>query len=1198
MVMDRKRIANILKITTKALAWVIGVWAALLIIIEISLCSPILTRIVNSYASEYVDGNLNFGKASFSVFRRFPAVVLTLEDVSVTYPSERYDSIAKVGVQGHLMYAGCGQEADTLASFKKFSVGLSVPALVSGTIKVPYMRLDKPRIFAHSYSDGSSNWDIFNSGDDENTEDDDTTSLKIPRFIIGKVMMTGKPRVVYTDSRDSIFASVGMQRLILNGNINSKHIDKSKIGLTLDSMFVAGRVAHDTLAVGLDHLYMHENGKEVNIELASNALLATREFGRFRVPMNISGILSFPEGSVPTVRIRNLKTDLAHIPLGGDAQICFYDGKAGIKAQMNIKDCQIDEILESYISHIIKEAGSITTDAKLNIAVDIDGHYDYASGQLPQLKASLSIPSSTTTYSDFPDTPLELDLRIDADIDSMGKTNIKVEKLEIELPGIGLRASGQGADLMAEDPEISIDASLDANLTSITTLIPEDLGIQTEGNLYGSIKGKARLSELSIYNFSSSSLTGEITGKNLIINMPEDTISANIDGLRITLGPEKISSRKDHDKSVSLVGVTGEIAKADIKYGSSMSLSAENFIVSAKNSMETEILSDSTFRIYPFSGKISAQKLNLKDSEGTSLRLTETNNRFYIFPKKGSQQTPVLTMTSQNKWIAVKYNAERVALNNANMKITAAMNTFEKRHRMQRFVDSLAKVYPYVPKDSLVRHHFSMFNRTASTKYGDFKEDDFVEQDIDISLDKSIAKYFNEWDIDGKLNVSKGYIRTPSFPLRNNLQGFGLKFTNDHIQIDSLKMVSGKSDIAATGKLSGLKRALLGRKGALKLYMDVISEKLDLNELLAAYSKGSAHTEANSIDDEDPDDEYFMEEVASDSADVSTSLIVVPKNMNANIRLLATNVNYSDLKIDLACADLNVQDRCVQITETQALTNMGEIDLEGFYATTSKEDIKAGFNLTFKDITAEKVINLMPSVDTIMPLLKSFGGNLNCEVAATARLDTNMNIIMPSINGIMRLGGNDLYIKDNDLFNKMATMLVFKNKKEGHIDKMTVEGVIKDSKVEVFPFILEMDRYMLGLSGVQNMDMSYRYHASLIKSPFLVKVGMDIYGNDFDNMKFKIGKPKYKNKEVPVFSAVIDDTKLNLVTSIRNVFEKGVDAIMRESYLQQAIEEHKKKIGYIQAVDQEMETLSAKEQQEYENNQKSENNQDITTQNE
>lgn len=154
---------------------------------------------------------------------------------------------------------------------------------------------------------------------------------------------------------------------------------------------------------------------------------------------------------------------------------------------------------------------------------------------------------------------------------------------------------------------------------------------------------------------------------------------------------------------------------------------------------------------------------------------------------------------------------------------------------------------------------------------------------------------------------------------------------------------------------------------------------------------------------------------------------------------------------------------------------------------------------------------------------------------------------------------------------------------------MTVEGIIKDSKVEVFPFIVEMDRYMLGLSGVQNMDMSFRYHASLIKSPFLIKVGMDVYGEDFDNMKFKIGKPKYKSREVPVFSTVIDNTKINLVESMRNVFDKGVDAILRESAAHRAIEEHKKKIGYVQAVDQKMEELSADEQKQLEADQQAEN---------
>lgn len=261
---------------------------------------------------------------------------------------------------------------------------------------------------------------------------------------------------------------------------------------------------------------------------------------------------------------------------------------------------------------------------------------------------------------------------------------------------------------------------------------------------------------------------------------------------------------------------------------------------------------------------------------------------------------------------------------------------------------------------------------------------------------------------------------------------------------------------------------------------------------------------------------------------------------------------------------------------------MGDIRMEGFYATRSKEDLKAGFSLNFKDITAEKVIDLMPAIDTIMPLLKSFGGLLNCELAATTQLDTNMNIMMPTISGIMRISGENLTIKNNDMFKKAARLLLFKNKKEGHIEKMTVEGMINDSKLEVFPFILEMDRYMLGLSGIQNMDMSYRYHASLIKSPFLIKLGMDVYGPDFDNMKFKIGKAKYKSRNVPVFTSVIDDTKINLVESIRNIFEKGVDAAINESRKHDLIEEHKRKIGYVQAVDQEMEELSSDEQQQLE----------------
>ena len=154
----------------------------------------------------------------------------------------------------------------------------------------------------------------------------------------------------------------------------------------------------------------------------------------------------------------------------------------------------------------------------------------------------------------------------------------------------------------------------------------------------------------------------------------------------------------------------------------------------------------------------------------------------------------------------------------------------------------------------------------------------------------------------------------------------------------------------------------------------------------------------------------------------------------------------------------------------------------------------------------------------------------------------------------------------------------FKDRDNSYIDKMSVEGVIADSKLEIFPFVLKIDRYTLAMSGIQNLDSSFKYHISVIESPLIFRLGIDLWG-DFNNMKFKIGKPKYKSTNVPVFSAAVDKAKLNLAESIRNIFQKGVDEAVRENRRQQEINDYKKNIDYVQAVDQQLDTLSSEEQE-------------------
>lgn len=1118
-----------LKISGKILLWAAASVLLLMIVMEIVLSGAVLTHIVDKIASEYVDGDIHFGKVRASLFRRFPATTLTLEDFHITYPADRFDKAEKAGVQGHLMYRGCGQETDTLASFRKFSVGVKLLPLVSGTVDVPYMRLDHPRIFAHSYQDGSANWNIFRTGtseEDGSVPDSTESSVGIKKLAIGRIMMTGRPHIVYTDCRDTVFAMINIKRLMLAGKIKSDNVHRGRIGLTMDSMFVAGRLGRDTIAAGIDKLYLHEEGRSVKVKAAAKAFLATASMGRVKVPVSIDGTVSFPKDSVLAVHTDDMKVEILEIPV------------------------------------------HMKANARL--------------GEIISFDARASIPRTGLKHPDFPGQELTLKMDVGARTDSRGRINVDLDDFRAGIKGVGLSVKGKVRDALGDDPLIDVDGNLSAALDTVVRFLPDTLGIEATGVVKASVLGQTLLSQLDIYNFSKSSLTGEVTGDSITVRMPADTTNATVEGLRIFLGPEDRTSRRDSSRTIKLMGISGEIASADISYKNALMLKVSDFKISAKNVMST----DTTVKTHPFSGRVSAGKLMLRDSEGAVIRLSESSNRFNIFPKKGQPKVPVLTFTSRNKGIFVKADAGRVIMSNADIRAKAAMNTVEKRKKMKEFRDSLAKAYPDIPKDSLFRHVMAQRGPRAELPEW-MKEEDFRKQDIDISLDKSLAKYFRDWDLDGRFSIEKGMLMTPYFPLRNSLQGFDLTFSNDRIGIEKFDVKSGDSDISATGELTGLKRALLGRRGMLKLDADIQSHGVNANQLLAAYSTGSNYNPEGVSKLEDVNDEEYIEQIVLDTTTTAAvpSLIVIPANLNADITLKASDIEYSDLNIHTATAELIMKERCVQIKDTKALTNMGDISLEGFYATQSKRDIKTGFSLNFKNITAEKVINLMPAVDTLMPLLKSFGGMLDCELAATAKLDTSMNIIMPSINGILRIGGEDLTIKENEMFRKLARVLVFKNKKEGRIDKMTVEGMIKDSKVEVFPFILEMDRYMLGLSGVQNMDMSFRYHASLIKSPFLIKVGMDIYGPDFDNMKFKIGKPKYKNRNVPVFSAVIDDTKVNLVESMRNVFDRGVDAVMKESSAQKAIEEHKKNIGYVQAVDQKIEELSADEQKKLEEEQ-------------
>lgn len=1155
----------------RLILWTAIIWAGLLLAIQLLLSTSMVNRLIDRYAPEYIDGNLEFSKVRVSMFRHFPNVGISMEDGSLTYPSDRFEDLRKQSPQGRLLYSGCGEETDTLASFRRFSAGINVVSLLSGKVSISHIVMVRPRIFAHSFDSTNVNWDIFRL-----PEDEDTTSTALPPISIGRIRFSDHPHIVYTDSEDTLFAMIDVKKIGFDGRLDTRKVSRNRIGLTFDSLIVAGRLASDTLGLRVDRLHMHEHHDHMDIHTEANALLATNAFGRINIPISIKGTAGITEKEPLSVALHGFRADIAAMPIEFDLDISKEDSGIALDGRFGMEDCRIEDLIDGFIKKIIPETADIRTDATVSLSGSFKGNI--GNGLFPSFDVTLSVPHSNISHKDVKHS-ISIALEAGAETDNEGKVNVRVEDLDLDTYGLSLDAGIKLTDLIGDDPLVEIDGRMRASADSLVSFLPEDYAIHAEGGLSAKLNGSIRLSQMDIYNFGMAEITGNISSDRLILDSPADTISISLKDFAIDLAPESKTSRTGAG-IFRLLGINGTLAKADIALKEALEFNGTEISFAAKNSVDAMKGDDK--KVHPLGGHLDAQELALKDGEGMSVTLDNTRTSFQMVPKKDNPEIPVLSLRSSNKRIYLRDNTNRAILTDAELNGTAAMNSIERRLKRKAYMDSLAAAHPEIPRDSLMTQLRSRRNVREIPEW--MTEESFKASDINFSLDGALAENFRKWDISGGIKVRTGILMTPYLPLRNILKGTDIEFNNNEFKINEFKMVSGDSEVSAKGSLSGLRRALLGR-GTYNLDMDLSSGKMNADELLAAFNTGMSFdpdSEAGAMSG--ASDSEFLKMVVADSleADNGNSLIIVPADLNADIRLHASDISFSDLHIDSLKADILMKERCMQIINSTAGTNMGKAEFEGFYSTRTKKDIRTGFNFNLMDVTSEKVIAMMPAIDTIMPLLKSFSGLIDCQMAATASLDTCMNILTPSINGVVRIEGENLTMKDNEVFSSLAQKLKFKNRKEGRIDKMTVEGVIKDNTLEVFPFILDLDRYTLALSGLQNMDMSYKYHVSIIRSPIVFKVGVDIYGPDFDNMKFKIGKPKYRTTDVPVFTAVIDQTRINLAESIRGIFEKGVEIAVKENERQDAINAHKENIGYVNAAEQDMEELTAEEQRQLE----------------
>lgn len=422
-------------------------------------------------------------------------------------------------------------------------------------------------------------------------------------------------------------------------------------------------------------------------------------------------------------------------------------------------------------------------------------------------------------------------------------------------------------------------------------------------------------------------------------------------------------------------------------------------------------------------------------------------------------------------------------------------------------------------------------------------EEDFKAADIDVQLDTGLTNLVKTWNPRGSVHIGRATVMSPKIPLRNSIDAFDASFNTNELIIDSVKVKAGESDLALKGWLRGFGRMLTGRgKSVYMADLDITSKKLNLNQILAALESGK---DAEADTSSTVSDEQYMDEVIADAAPAKSDgmkLFVIPANVNADARIKAGEVKYMDYDARNVGARIRMKERTVLVSDLAAETDAGSVTADAFYSTKTKQNIGAGFDVSLRDITAEKIIEMVPAVDSLVPMLSSFKGKLNATVCATTKLDTNFNIHTRSLDGAFFIKGQELTLNQEGDFKKIARILMFRDRRQGRIDSLYIGGIITDNKVRVFPMRLDLDRYSLSLGGVHDFDGEFDYRVSLLRSPILIRFGVRLKGPDFGHVKWGLIRPQFVNSYMPEFRSEVDKMIRYQRMTIRNVYKDGSDA--------------------------------------------------------
>lgn len=405
------------------------------------------------------------------------------------------------------------------------------------------------------------------------------------------------------------------------------------------------------------------------------------------------------------------------------------------------------------------------------------------------------------------------------------------------------------------------------------------------------------------------------------------------------------------------------------------------------------------------------------------------------------------------------------------------------------------------------------------------------------NYDPSKSNALQQWSPNLDVDFKRGYVDMTQVDYLVQIPDIKFNYKPERCEIASANVVFGNSDFYLSGAVTGLEK-WLSHEAMLKGDLYFTSNYTNVDDLLDVFSGMGT------------DSDTLAKQREEDHVDTAAHPFIVPKDVDFTLHTRIKEATAFDNDLREVAGDVRIRDGVAVLNQVGFVCKAARMQLTGMYKTPRVNHIFVGMDFHLLDINIQELIDMIPYVDTLVPLLNDLEGAADFHLCAETYVNAFYKPKMSTLRAAAALTGQDLVVLDNKDIDKIAKLLKMKDWRDGdskmRVDSLDVAMTVFRNELEVYPFLLSLHKYQIVAEGRHNLDNNYDYHVELVETPLPVRLAVDVYGT-MPKLKFDISpKLRYKNLYRPARRSEVDNEVLRLKAMIRQSLEANVKDETRE----------------------------------------------------